>query len=194
MHFVQTQCLDRCGQNNAATVDLEALSDQAIGNVMCLDRSVKLQIVTCLTDQDDVCTLDAFTGFFRVAAAIGVACFTLCTFGLELRDIILAGPQSLALWNQKIAGMTRAHGDNVTHLAQFLDALQKNDVHLILHRGIGIDTKSFTKVSPVFDKSDGGKHHGAKRLEDEYHKVATRQNKRLRVHAARERMQNRETL
>ncbi len=82
-----------------------------------------------LADDDERLAGEAGRDLLGLRLPLKVARLELVTLGLELLAVGIVGAQRLALRQQEIAGEAVADADDVSHLAEAGDALEKDDFH-----------------------------------------------------------------
>ena len=132
LNSVQTKRLDRMGQFDLLAANGETTVDHLFGNVAGVDRTIKLSGFTSLTNQNDTEAIKLFANLFGFTPKLQVIGFQLGALRFKMFAIVFGGAQGFAFWQQKVAGVSGFNRDHIAHLAEFLDAFQKNDFHIAL--------------------------------------------------------------
>ena len=126
---VQAQRLDRLVQDHLAAVDGEAALGDDVGKIARRDRAVELAGVAGRADGNEGLAFELGRDGFGFLLELEVIGFELRALAFELGEIVLRGAQSLFLRQKIVACEAVLDVDDIAHLAEAADTLQKNDLH-----------------------------------------------------------------
>src|SRR5216683_2898342 len=129
LDLVRAQGLDRLIELDLAALDLDACGGSAIGDVARGHRTVELQGLGRLADEDDLEVAHLGADALGFLATLEVLSLQRLTLRFEVGDVVLGGAQRLLLRQQEVAGVTGLHLHHVAQLTELGHALQQDDVH-----------------------------------------------------------------
>ena len=121
--------LDRPVEHDLAAVDAEAAGGDDLGDVARGHRAVELAGVAGLPDGEEGLAVELGRHGLGFLLQLEVARLELGAVLLEARQVLLGGAQRLLLRQQEIARIAVLDVDDVAHLAEAADALEKDDLH-----------------------------------------------------------------
>src|SRR5262245_43818257 len=126
---VEAEGLDRLVEHRLPAVDAEATGGDDLDDVARRHRAVELTGVAGLTNGSEALALELGGHCLRLLLQFEVARFQLGAVRFEALEVLLCGAQRLLLRQQEVAGIAVLDVDDIAHLPEAADALQKYDLH-----------------------------------------------------------------
>ena len=126
---LQAQRLDGPVEHDLAPVDGEAARGHELGDVARGHGAVELAGVAGLADGEEGLAVELGGDRLGLLLELEVARLELGAVLLEALEVVGRRPQRLLLRQQEVARVAVLDVDDVAHLAEAADALQKNDLH-----------------------------------------------------------------
>ena len=122
---LQAQGLDRPVDHGLPTIDAEPTGGDHLGNVARGDGAVELAGIAGLADGDEALALELGGDRLGLLLEFEVTGLELAAVLLEAGEVVGRGPQGLLLRQQEVAREPVLDVDDVAHLAEAADALQR---------------------------------------------------------------------
>ena len=148
--FVQAEGLDRCVQANLFAFDLVTGFASNFDDVTRVDRAVKLASRAGRADQNKCLSIQTFTSCVRCVASVCIALFDRFTFCFETGAVLIVSNQSLAFWQQEVAGKPVLDADLIA------EAVAVGHPDPVEHQLHGVGGPQAHLLLPLADAEPGG--------------------------------------